>query len=134
MSDKELVEIATEVRKKAYAPYSKFMVGAALRTKSGRVFKGCNVENISFRLTSCAEQAAICAAIAEGEKEFVEIAVVTDSKQPTVPCGACRQSLAEFNPNLRIIMSTLGGKTETATLSEFLPRPSQGILESSGNV
>ena len=134
MDDKKLIEMAKEVRQRAYAPYSNFLVGAALLTKSGRVFRGCNVENLSYRLTCCAEQAAICAAVAEGEKEFSEIAIVTDSKTPAVPCGACRQTLAEFNPDMKIVMHTVSGKTETAMLRDLLPRPSQGILELKRNV
>src|SRR4051794_15755845 len=118
MDNSELINLAKEVREHAHAPYSKFKVGAALRTASGRIFKGCNVENISYRLTCCAEQSAICAAVAEGEKEFVEIAVVTDSHKPAVPCGACRQTMAEFNPNIRVIMCTTAGQTETKMLGE----------------
>lgn len=133
MITKDLVAVAMEVRLLAYAPYSKFAVGAALLTKSGRVFKGCNIENVSFRLTLCAEQTALAAAIAEGEKEFVEIAVVADSKEPVVPCGACRQMLAEFNPNIKVTMSTLEGRSESWSLNELLPRPCQGILESTRN-
>jgi cytidine deaminase len=134
MIKEDLVSLALEVRKRAYAPYSNFLVGAALRTKSGRVFVGCNVENISFRLTTCAEQNAVAAAVAEGETEFVEIAVVAEAREPVVPCGACRQTLAEFNPNISVVMATLDGRQETSPLNELLPRPTQGILESRRNV
>ncbi len=129
-----LIAEAREARSQAYVPYSKFAVGAALLTKSGRVFVGCNVENISFRLTMCAEQVAVAAAVLEGEKEFLAIAVVADSKEPIVPCGACRQVLAEFNPEMEVIMSTVGGVSETLPLGKLLPRPAQGILESHRNV
>ncbi|HAF02174.1 MAG TPA: cytidine deaminase, partial [Spartobacteria bacterium] len=98
MIQEELVKAALQARNYAYAPYSKFSVGCALLTKSGKIFTGCNVENISLGLTICAERAAVAAAIAEGEKDFVAIAVVTDSDAPALPCGACRQVLAEFNP------------------------------------
>jgi cytidine deaminase len=125
-----LIDAAKTARAAAYAPYSKFTVGAALRTRSGRIFRGCNIENVSLRLTICAEQAAVSTAIAEGEAEFVEIAVVADSKEPVMPCGACRQLLAEFSPSMRVISATLDGRTETLSLSELLPRPTQGILES----
>jgi cytidine deaminase len=125
-----LIIAATEVQTRAYAKYSGFAVGAALLTKSGKIFVGCNVENISFRLTMCAEQLAIGAAVANGEREFVMLAVVTNSKDPAVPCGGCRQVLAEFNPDLEVISVTLAGKKETYLLSELLPRPRQGILES----
>jgi cytidine deaminase len=125
-----LVAAAAKVQTRAYARYSGFAVGAAILTKSGKVFVGCNVENISFRLTTCAEQLAIGSAVAGGETEFVAIAVVTNSTQPAVPCGACRQVLAEFNPGLEVISVTLAGKKETYSLRELLPRPRQGILES----
>ena len=130
MLQDRLVKTASEVRLAAHAPYSKFCVGAALLTKSGNVFVGCNVENISLRLTICAEQPAVAAAVAAGETDFVAIAVVADSKEPAMPCGACRQVLAEFNPSIEITSSTVDGRTETVSLSELLPRPRQGILES----
>src|SRR4051794_21026702 len=118
----ELIAAALEVRKCAYAPYSKFLVGAALRTKSGKVFVGCNVENISFGLTSCAEQGAISAAVAAGEKNFDAMVVVADSKEPAFPCGRCRQVMAEFDQDLEIATATLDGKCETFRLSEILPK------------
>lgn len=133
MSNKKLIDAALEARSRAYAPYSNFAVGAALLTKSGRIFRGCNVENVSFRLTVCAEQVAVATAIAEGESEFEEIAVVADSKEPVMPCGACRQTLAEFSPNMKVVMSTLDGRSETRSLAELLPHPCQGILESKRN-
>ena len=123
-----LIAAAREVREKAYAPYSQFAVGAALRTKSGRVFCGCNVENLSFGLTSCAERNAVFAAIAAGEKEFEAVAIVADSKEPVTPCGACRQVLAEFGLELEVCSSNLEGATYTATLRELLPRAKEGIL------
>ncbi len=129
MNKNELIAEAIKVRLRSHSPYSRFAVGAALLTKSGRVFTGCNVENISFRLTMCAEQGAVAAAIANGEREFTSIAVVADTSNPVVPCGGCRQLLAEFNPALEVIMSTLHGVQETVLLSELLPRPAQGILE-----
>jgi cytidine deaminase len=134
MSDDRLVEAAFDVRQHAHAPYSHFSVGAALLTKSGKIFVGCNIENISLRLTICAEQAAVAAAIANGDVDFVAIAVVADSKEPVVPCGACRQLLAEFNPTLQVIASTLDRRSQIFSLSELLPRPTQGILESFRNV
>ena len=134
MSDTHLIEAAFDVRQRARAPYSHFAVGAALLTKSGKIFVGCNIENVSLRLTICAEQAAVAAAVASGDTDFVAIAVVADSKEPVVPCGACRQLLAEFNPALEIIASTLDRRSQTFSLSELLPRPTQGILESLRNV
>lgn len=134
MNNLELVAAASKVRRHAHAPYSNFSVGAALLTKSGKVFTGCNVENASLRLTICAEEAAIAAAIANGEKEFVAVAVVADSIEPVVPCGACRQVLAEFSPDLQVITSTIDGRTQTLRLEDLLPRPKQGILEAFRNV
>ena len=123
-----LLAQARQARDNAYAPYSKFPVGAALRTKSGKVFRGCNVENLSFGLTCCAERNAVFAAVAEGEREFVAIAVVADSKQPVTPCGACRQVLAEFGLDLEVCSANLQGETYTASLRDLLPRAKEGIL------
>lgn len=134
MNNTELITDAIEARKKSYSPYSNFPVGAALLGKSGRVFTGCNVENISFRLTMCAEQGAVAAAVAHGEKDFLAIAVVANSTVPIVPCGACRQLLAEFNPEIEVIMATVDGAHETKLLSELLPSPTRGILESKTDV
>src|SRR5437016_13725812 len=113
MTNARLVEAAFDVRQRAHAPYTHFSVGAALLTKSGKIFVGCNIENISLRLTICAEQAAVAAAVTSGDVDFVAIAVVADSKEPVVPCGACRQLLAEFNPALEIITSTVDRRRET---------------------
>jgi cytidine deaminase len=129
MSYNELKAAALQARKNAYAPYSKFAVGAAVLTKSGEIFSGCNVENVSLGLTICAERAAVAAAVARGHREFVALAIVTDSKEPAAPCGACRQVLAEFNPAIQMISSTIQGREETWTLADLLPRPRQGILE-----
>ena len=129
-----LVDSAAQVRRFAYVPYSNFSVGAALLTKSGRIFVGCNVENISLGLTICAEQAAVAAAVATGEIDFVAAAVISDSEEPIVPCGRCRQLLAEFNPKLEVISLTVDGQKQTFILDELLPRPKQGILVSARNV
>ena len=98
----ELIHAALDAQQRAYCPYSNFPVGAAIRTASGKIFQGCNVENVSYGLTICAERVAACSAVAAGEREFTDIAVVSNGGAS--PCGACRQFLAEFNPNLRIIM------------------------------
>lgn len=98
----ELIRAALDAQQRAYCPYSNFPVGAAIRTASGKIFQGCNVENVSYGLTICAERVAACSAVAAGEREFTDIAVVSNGGAS--PCGACRQFLAEFNPNLRIIM------------------------------
>jgi cytidine deaminase len=98
----ELIHAALDAQTRAYAPYSDFPVGAAIRTASGNIYQGANVENVSYGLTICAERVAASAAVAAGEREFSAIAIV--SRGGVSPCGACRQFLAEFNPNLRIVM------------------------------
>lgn len=128
MNWESLIEEASAARIRAYAPYSQFKVGAALRTKSGRVFRGCNVENISFGLTICAERAAVCAAVAAGETEFDAIAVIADSVQPVTPCGACRQVLAEFAADLPVCSANLQGERFESTIAALLPRAKAGIL------
>ena len=123
-----LINAARLAREQAYAPYSRFAVGAALRTKSGRVFVGCNVENLSFGLTICAERAAVFAAVAAGEREFEALAVVADSREPVTPCGACRQVLAEFSPTLPVCSANLQGTVFKSSIAELLPRAKEGIL------
>lgn len=118
--DKELIEEAKRVRAFAYAPYSHFAVGAALRTKSGKVYNGCNIENSAFPMTMCAERIAVFRAVSAGERDFDTIAVIADSPSPTPPCGACRQVLAEFGVS-RVIMANVSGDTEEKTLDELLP-------------
>ncbi|WP_231133272.1 cytidine deaminase [Capillibacterium thermochitinicola] len=118
---RRLLEEAKEARLKAYAPYSGYQVGAALITKSGRIFGGCNIENASYGATICAERVAVARAIAEGEKDFVALAVVADSPEPGSPCGICRQFLAEFAPRLQLILGNLDGKVRRGSLDEYLP-------------
>src|SRR4029078_7531587 len=108
--NQQLIQAAIDARKRARVPYSQFAVGAALLTKSGKIFKGCNIENISLRLTLCAEEVAVGAAVAAGESDLARVAVVSDSKRPVLPCGGCRQLLAEFNPAIEVISSTLDGQ------------------------
>ena len=124
-----LEKTARKVRERAYAPYSNFQVGAALESRSGKVFTGCNVENISYGLTICAERSAVFAAIAAGVRSFRRIVVVADSKEPVTPCGACRQALSEFTENMEIISINLHGKKYRAKLCELLPRSKAGILD-----
>jgi cytidine deaminase len=130
----ELIDAASAARLLAYAPYSGFQVGAALATKEGEIYTGCNVENVSLGLTICAERSAIATAIAQGSKDFTAIAVVTGGKEPAIPCGACRQVLAEFNPSIKILAATIDGKVQEFDLAELLPFPAQGILEGSRDV
>jgi cytidine deaminase len=129
MSIESLIEAAKTARSHAYAPYSKFSVGAALLTDDGCVFVGCNVENISFGLTLCAERSAVFAAISAGSRTFSKIVIVADSKQPVSPCGACRQVLAEFNENIEVVSINLVGDIFRAPLSKLLPRAKTGILD-----
>ncbi|MDO9391804.1 MAG: cytidine deaminase [bacterium] len=117
----DLVKVAKEAKQKAYAPYSKFKVGAALLAKSGKVYTGCNVENASYGLTCCAERNAVFQAVGRGERDFIAIAIVSDSPEPTAPCGACRQVLHEFSPELEVIMAGAKGKVRTRKLKELLP-------------
>src|SRR5271154_4664561 len=119
MNFDELLLAARKVRESAYAPYSRFQVGAALRTASGRIYCGCNVENLSFGLTVCAERAAVFAAVAAGETRFEAIAVVADSVQPVTPCGACRQVLVEFSQDLQICSENLQGQRYESTIGEL---------------
>ncbi len=108
-----------DAREKAYAPYSGFRVGAALLTRSGRVFTGANVENASYGLSVCAERVAAFKAVAEGEREFEAIAVATGNG--VLPCGACRQVLNEFGPDMRVIVADAEGNMRTYRLSDLLP-------------
>jgi cytidine deaminase len=128
-TDQQLVTQAIAAAGRAYAPYSKFHVGAVLVGKDARTFAGCNVENISYGLTICAERNAVFAAVAAGCREFTKIVIVADTEVPASPCGACRQVLAEFEPDLEVVLSTFGGQIETFRLSELLPRPCAGILD-----
>ncbi len=125
---KELIEAAWLVRMRAYAPYSEFKVGAALLAESGRIYAACNVENRSLGLTLCAERAGVGSAIAAGETGFVAMALAAKSDEPIVPCGACRQTLAEFSPSLKIVCSTAeNGPITEFNLADLLPRSSQGF-------
>jgi cytidine deaminase len=117
-----LIKEAIEARKQAYVPYSKFQVGAALLTKDGKIYHGCNIENASFGLTNCAERTAIFKAVSEGLYEFEAIAVVGDTDGPISPCGACRQVIAEFAaPDTKIFLANLNGKIQETTIQELLP-------------
>ena len=120
--EKDLTETAKRAREKAFAPFSNFKVGAALKTKNGKVFTGCNIENASYSLTICAERVAIFKAISEGETEFTEIAVAADTDELTPPCGPCRQIIWEFCGDIPVVMTNLKGKKETVQMSELLPR------------
>ena len=120
MTKKHLIEKAKEVSRKAYAPYSNYKVGAALLTKLGKVYTGCNVENSSYGLTNCAERTAVFKAVSEGEMEFKEMVIYAESPNLPTPCGACRQVLSEFGPELKITIISNKEQLETS-ISELLP-------------
>ena len=119
----ELIQKAKEAKEQAYAPYSGFHVGAALLCKDGTIFTGCNIENSAYGPTNCAERTAIFKAVSEGFREFEAIAIISDSKQPTAPCGVCRQVMAEFcDPEtFRIILMNGAGEIREYLLKELLP-------------
>lgn len=117
-----LIREAKIAREKAYAPYSNFKVGAALYTKSEKIYHGCNVENVSYSLTCCAERVAIFKAISEGEKEFLALAVIANTDQPVSPCGACRQVMTEFfTDDVEIYLANLSGKVKKTTINDLMP-------------
>lgn len=122
MTEKELIKKAAQARQKAYAPYSKFLVGAALLTDKGKVYTGANVENASYGLTVCAERVAVLKAVSDGQKGFKKIVIVTDTERPKSLCGACLQVLAEFAKDIEIVCATLKGDKTNYKLGELLPR------------
>jgi cytidine deaminase len=119
----DLIGKATEARERAVAPYSNFKVGAALRTANGRIYQGCNIENASYGLTVCAERLALLKALSEGDREFTEIAIVTDAGTLTPPCGPCRQLLWEYCGDIRIHLHSTQNLNKTYQLSELFPHP-----------
>lgn len=124
VDDNELLLMARKVRDNAYAPYSAFRVGAALLSEDGRVFTGVNVENASIGLSVCAERNAVARAIAEGATRFSKLAIVTDApEEPTMPCGACRQVLWEFERDLPILIESDGGAVVRTNISELFQYP-----------
>ena len=117
-----LLEAATKVREHAYAPYSHFKVGAAIRATSGQIYTGCNVENVAYPEGTCAEAGAIAAMVAAGETRIIELLVIADSPAPVPPCGGCRQKLAEFAaPETPVTLATTDGKTQLTTVAALLP-------------
>jgi cytidine deaminase len=121
-SQDKLLTAALEARKHAHAPYSKFLVGAALEDTEGKIHSGCNVENATYGLTICAERLAVFKAVSEGARSFVRIAIAADTEQLTPPCGACRQILWEFCGNIEIVLVNPRGKTESLALKDLFPR------------
>lgn len=125
----QLIAEATTARDNAVAPFSRFKVGAALRTTGGRIFRGCNVENCTYGLTVCAERVALLSALAAGERKFDAIAVVTQSEAPSTPCGPCRQLMWEFCGDLDVVLANLAGLTRDFKLSQLFPEPFYFSLE-----
>jgi cytidine deaminase len=123
LNDSDLITAARQARRHARAPYSKFKVGAALETKDGLVFTGCNIENATYGLTICAERVAMFKALSEGYRSFRKIAVAFDTDGPTPPCGACRQILWEFGGDLEIILANTRRETGRHQLKALLPMP-----------
>jgi cytidine deaminase len=117
----QLLAAATDARVRSVAPFSNFMVGAALRTKEGKVFTGCNVESASYGLTVCAERVAIWKALSEGERDFTDLVIVADTESLTPPCGTCRQIIWEFAKHARIVLANLQGQSEERSIKELLP-------------
>jgi cytidine deaminase len=120
---KALIARAVQAKARAYAPYSRFRVGAALLADDGTIIEGCNVENSSYSLTICAERNAVFQAASKGKTRFRAIAIASDDPEFLPPCGACRQVLSEFNPSMEIILTTVDGRTRLTSLSRLFPMP-----------
>lgn len=123
MTDRELLNLAKGASESAYAPYSRFKVGAALECEDGRVFTGCNVENSALGSTMCAERVAIYKAISEGEKRFTRIAIYGESEDYCMPCGSCRQVLTEFARDMEVLCARASGGYVSYRLSQLMPHP-----------
>lgn len=121
MNDRELLNLARDASANAYVPYSKFPVGAALECDDGTVYTGCNVENAALGSTICAERTAVCKAVSEGHRKFRRIAIYGEGESYCMPCGACRQVLAEFAPDMEVLCSKAGGRYVSYRLSQLLP-------------
>ena len=117
-----LIRIATAARSCSLAPFSNFLVGAALRTEAGKVFTGCNIESASYGLTVCAERVAIWKALSECERDFTDLVIVVDTKQLTPPCGTCRQIIWEYCKHAKITLANLKGESEVVDIRELLPK------------
>ena len=121
--ERMLFDTARSARDYAFAPFSRFKVGAAVRARDGRIYSGCNIENASFSLTLCAERVAIFKALSEGADDFTHVTIVTDAKKLTPPCGACRQVLWEFAPHSEVILANVRGRSKRMPLARLLPSP-----------
>lgn len=122
MNEQQLIEEAKKARDKAYAPYSKFKVGAAVLTSSGKVYHGCNIENAAYSMCNCAERTALFSAYGHGDRQFAMLAVVADTEDPVSPCGACRQVVNELCPqDMKVVLTNLNGNIKIVTVEELLP-------------
>ena len=119
--DRDLLEAALEAQSRAHCPFSRYPVGAAVRTASGEIFSGCNVESASFSLTCCAERVAVFKAVSEGHKNLVACSIVTVEGKPAPPCGACRQVLFEFGRSMRIVLGNPDGDVRVLRLNDLIP-------------
>lgn len=117
----KLIEEAKEARKMAYTPYSNYKVGAALLTKDGKIYRGCNVENASYGLTNCAERTAIFKAVSQGDRDYKAIAIVLDADEFGAPCGACRQVIREFGTEIDVVMATVSGNYKVLKIKDLVP-------------
>lgn len=123
MSETEnLIKVATDARLCSLAPFSKFLVGAALRTEAGKIFTGCNIESASYGLTVCAERVAIWKALSDCERDFTDLVIVVDTEQLTPPCGTCRQIIWEYAKQAKITLANLKGRSEVVDIRELLPK------------
>ncbi|PEM56899.1 cytidine deaminase [Bacillus wiedmannii] len=122
MDKKKYIEEANKMLAKAYIPYSKFPVGAALVTKEGKIYTGCNIENASYGLCNCAERTAIFKAVSEGERDFSYLVITGETDGPISPCGACRQVIAEFcKPTMPVLLTNVKGDEKEVTVEQLLP-------------
>lgn len=122
VNDQSLIEEAIKAREKAYVPYSKFKVGAALITKEGKVYHGCNIENAAYSMCNCAERTALFSAYSVGDHDFRMLAVIADTDRPVSPCGACRQVISELCPkDMKVVLANLNGEILELTVEELLP-------------
>lgn len=121
MDYRELMKKAEEAKEKAYAPYSGFRVGAALMTREGKIYTGCNIENATYGATICAERAAIACAVANGQREFETIAIDSDAEEATFPCGICRQVIAEFGQNIKVVVGKVDGDIQVYEIKDLFP-------------
>jgi cytidine deaminase len=133
-NSESLIDAAKKARLQSVAPFSNFLVGAAVRTEDGKVYTGCNIESASYGLTVCAERVAIWIALSEGERNFTDLAVVADTETLTPPCGTCRQIIWEFARGAKIVFANLNGKSETFEVIDLLPRAFDARFLKSGNV